>query len=74
LNCYGGQKRETVKNAWSENAGLENAASNCRTGKRGKGMYGKPNVYFTYSISSAINRHNIVQYSTAIVAPLLAKT
>jgi len=29
-------KRRTVKNAWSENAGLENAAPNCKTGKCGK--------------------------------------
>jgi len=26
----------------TENAGLENAEANCRTGKHGKSMYGKP--------------------------------
>ena len=29
-------KRGTVKNTWPENARLEKAAPNCRTGKRGK--------------------------------------
>ena len=30
------RERGTLKNAGPENAGLENAAPNCRTGKRGK--------------------------------------
>jgi len=39
-----------VKNAGPENAGLENAAPNCRTVKRGKRHYGKPNgvLYMLY--------------------------
>jgi len=35
------EKRGTLKNAGSEKAGLENAAPNCRTGKRGKARWFK---------------------------------
>jgi len=61
-----GGKRESSKNAGVEIAGVENAAPDCRGGKRGSNEYGKPkfplfNIVTTYKWVTTANRTNVNQ-------------
>ena len=63
-------KRGTVKNAWPENAELENAAPNCRTGNRGKRHVWKAKRYTSHVVFNRISDtdEGVLQYHSKQVA------